>query len=65
MQPTSSDTGLMGWWKRKRARPDADDLQRQVQATRDRLAQVEVETRRQAAEQEIEQMKRGSQSDVT
>jgi hypothetical protein len=55
----------MGWWKRKKTRPDADDLQRQVQATRDRLAEVEAEIRRQAAEQEIEQLKRGPQADGT
>jgi hypothetical protein len=57
--------GRMGWWRRKKTRPDADDLQRQVQATRDRLAEVEAEIRRQAAEQEIEQLKRGPQADGT
>ena len=54
----------MGWWKRKKQRPDTEDLQRQLEATRHRLAQVETELHRQAAVQEIEQLKQGPPSDV-
>ena len=42
----------MRWWKRRKQRPGAEDLQREIQATRVRLAQVEAEIRRYAAEQE-------------
>ena len=54
----------MGWWKRKKQRPDTEDLQRQLEDTRHRLAQVGAEIRRQAADPEIEQLKHGPQSDT-
>ena len=55
----------MGWWKRKKQGPDTEDLQRELQAARHRLAQVDAEIRRKAAEQEIEQLKHGPQADGT
>ena len=33
--------GHMGWWKRKKTRPDADDLQRQVEEQEKRLAELQ------------------------
>ncbi len=42
----------MWWWKRQKQQPDAEDLQPEIEATRVRLAQVEAEIRRYAAEQE-------------
>ena len=42
----------MRWWQRRKQRPGAEDLQREIRATRVRLAQVEAEIRRYAAEQE-------------
>lgn len=59
------DTEFVEWWKRKNQRPDADDLRREIQATRDRLAQVDAEIRRLAAEPEIDPVERKTPSDGT
>ncbi len=38
----------VAWWRRTKARPDADELLRQVQDARARLAEAEADIRRQA-----------------
>lgn len=53
----------MEWWKRKKQRPDAEDMRQEIQATRDRLAQVEAEIRRLAAEPVIDPVERRTPSD--